>query len=351
VYLYIGYAANNPFELKMSRRVSPPSNVPSPAEALAEASARLLRSAEGTMGGALPLHSQDAAPAEISEFVQVYRQWIILERSELGTQQQQADQWQMLVHCMVNAATIDDAIAQLLHFAPVVWKQRAPGGLRHDGDTAALLFNEPRRAGAEGLVAVIWMQSLILGTLEFLANAQFPGVSGCVRHDNILPEGVARLLFGAPIAYGQEVAALLIPRQHLRRPVVARATDLQRFFRQLLPLTLGAARAMPEMQAMVAGLIRDYKHGPDYRDVSRAHVAAMLGVSEATMRRRLAREGVTYRQIKDAVYDKLAREWLDKGDVPVGTIATRLGFSDAFAFRRFFVRRNKLTPTAYRHSG
>ncbi len=320
--------------------------VPDP---LAEASARLLRSAQGTMRTSVPRQSKDAPPAELSQFVQLYREWIVLERSELGTQQEQADQWQMLVHCMVNAATVRDAIDQFLHFAPVVWGERAPVGLRDEGNVAALIFNEPHRPGAAGLVAAIWMQSLILGTLEFLANARMTGASGRVIHDNILPDGVARLLFDAPLAFAQSDVALLIPRAFLRRPVVMRATDLPRFFRQLLPLTLGAVRAIPDMRTMVTGLIRDYKRGPDYRDISRAHVAAMLGLSEATMRRRLEREGVTFREIKDAVYNDLAREWLDEGGVAVGTIAARLGFSDAFAFRRFFVRRNAVPPTAYRN--
>ena len=344
------YATNNILNHAMSKQ---PISLPpagSSSDSLVEASQRLLRSAQGTMRVRQPRQMQQTPPAELSEFVQIYREWIILERSELGTQQQQADQWQMLVHCMINAATVHDAIEQLLHFAPVVWGARAPTGLRDEGNDVALIFNEPHRNGAEGLVAAIWMQSLIFGTLEFLANARLSGVSGRVRHDNFLPDGVARLLFHAPIVYGQDDVALLIPRLHMRRPVAVRATDLPRFFRQLLPLTLGAATAMPDMRAMVAGLIRDHKQGPDYREVSRAHMAAMLGLSEATMRRRLDREGATYRQIKDSIYNQLAREWLAQGDVPVGTIATRLGFSDAFAFRRFFIRWNGISPTAYGRS-
>lgn len=318
------------------------------ADPLAEVSARLLRSAEGTLRAVTPVHPYEAPPAEISEFVQIYREWITLERGELGTQQQQADQWQMLVHCMVNAPTIGEAIVQFLHFAPVVWGERAPGGWRDEDENFALVFNEPHHLGAEGLVAAIWMQSLLLSTLEFLANARLSGASGRVIHTNLLPEGVARLLFDAPISYGQDEVALLIPRRHLRRSVAVRAADLPQFFRQILPLTLGATRAVPDMQTMVAGLIRDHKQGPPYREINRGHVAAMLGLSEATMRRRLTAEGVTYQVIRDRIFCELAREWLERGDVAVGTIADRLGFSDAFAFRRFFVRQIGTSPSAYR---
>ncbi|MEY4161124.1 MAG: hypothetical protein RLZZ136_1745 [Pseudomonadota bacterium] len=317
-------------------------------DALAEVSVRLLRSAQGTLretrGG-----PSDETPHTLSDFVQVYREWITLERGELGSQQRQADQWQMLVHCMINAPTIHAAIGHLLHFTPVVWGNRAPIALRDDDDVYTLVFNEPFRPGAEGLVAELWMLSLILSTLEFLGGVQFFGASGRVIHDSCLPDGVARLLFGAPVAYGQNDVALLMPRHHLRRPVTARPADLPLFFQQLLPLTLGAARAIPETRAMVAGLIRDHKQGPIYREINRGAVAAMLGLSEATMRRRLKAEGTTFRQIRDKVYNDLAIEWLASADITIGTIASRLSFSDAFAFRRFFSRLNGRSPTYLRN--
>lgn len=280
--------------------------------------------------------------------MQVYREWITLERSELGTQQQQVAQWQMLVHCMVSAPTIGEALRLFLRFTPVVWGDRAPTVLREEGKFAALVFHDPYRPGAEGLIAALWMQSLLLCTVEFLAQARLREASGRVIHADCLPEGVARLLFDAPIAYGGDEAALLLPLHGLRRPVAARAGDLPEFFRQLLPLTLGAARPRPGMRAMVEGLIRDHKQGPDYREVSRARVAATLGVSEATMRRRLESEGTTFRAIRDAVYGELASGWLERGEGTVGEIAGRLGFSDAFAFRRFFIRTNGCAPSAVR---
>lgn len=315
---------------------------PADAQALVQASEKLLLTAQGTVG------LTESAPFELSEFVRTYREWITLERGELGTQQEQVDQWQMLVHCMINAATIGEAIDQFLRFAPVVWGQRSPGGLRDEGDLCALLFKEPHRDGPEGLVAAIWMLSLIQSTLEFLGSSRLSGVSGRVIHLACLPKGVARLLFDAPIAYGTGEVALVIPRRHLRRPVSARPTDLPRFFRELLPLTLGAARTAPDVQAMVSGLIRDQKQGPEFRETDRGLVAAMLGMSEATMRRRLGLEGTTFRQVRDATFSELAKEWLQNGGATVATVASRLGFSDTFAFRRFFVRANGVAPSHYR---
>ena len=315
---------------------------------LAEASDRLLHSAQDTLRDGAPRQPRETPPHTLSEFLAIYREWITLERGELGTQQEQAAQWQMLVHCMANTATIAEAIAQLLHFAPVVWKDRAPGGLREESDGCALLFCDQHRPGPSGLIASIWLLSLTLRTLEFLSNTRFSGTSGRVVHDACLPDGVDRLLFDAPITYGRDEVALIIPHPYLRRPVVARPADLQLFFRQILPLTLGAAQTAPAMGTMVSGLIRDQVQGQSDHVIRRDRLAAMLGLSEATMRRRLASEGMTFRDVRDQTFDALAMDWLESGDVSISTIAERLGFSDAFAFRRFFRRRHADPPSAFR---
>ena len=316
-----------------------------------QASLHLLDRAEDTLRDVAPGRLAGGGPVALSEFVQVYREWIVLERGELGSQQEQGDHWQMLVHCMVSATTVEEAVRLFLRFAPVVWGDRAPTVLREEGEVAALVFHEPFRPGAPGLIAAMWMLSLLLCTLEFLAQAKFRGASGRVIHEACLPDGVARLLFDAPIAYESGELALVIRRADLRRPVAVRGSDLPGFFRELLPVTLGTARRVPQMGAMVAGLIRDQKQAPPWREINRARVAAMLGVSEATMRRRLEVEGTTFREIRDAAYNDLAIGWIERGEAPIGEIATRLGFSDAFAFRRFFKRANGRPPSAFGRRG
>lgn len=306
---------------------------------LERASERLIDSARATVG------TRELGP--LSHFVRVYREWIALERGELGTQQEQVEQWQMLVHCMVSAATIEEAVGLLVRFSRVVWGERALAGTRSAKGYTALVFNEPHREGAAGLTAVLWMQSLILSTLEFLAGARFVHASGRVRHSSCLPDGVAGLLFHSPIVYGQEEVALRIPLSDMRRPVTAQGKDLAGFFRELLPMTLGAVKPALRMRELVAGLIRQHKQAPDFRETSRSDLAAALGVSDATLRRRLKAEGVTFREIRDEVFDDLARGWLGEG-VPVGEVAARLGFSDAFAFRRFFHRLHHCAPSVWR---
>jgi len=324
----------------------PPAQLDDAQEPLSQASNRLLEIARDTARSAALTESD--MPSQLSEFVQTYREWIMIERGALGTQQEQVLHWQMLVHCMISAATVVEAVDLLIRFSPVVWGDRAPREFRHEGDFAILVLREPFRPGSTGLIGAIWMLSLLLCALEFLADTRFSGAFGRVMHEPCLPDGVQHLLFDAPLEYHANELALVIPSRHLRRPVVARGANLPDFFARLMPLTLGARRGRADMRAMVSGLIRDDCQGTSETLADRANVAARLGLSETTMRRRLQAESTTFRAVKEAVHDALAKEWLVAGYLSIEQIAAKLGYSDSFAFRRSFQRTNGCSPAAYR---
>lgn len=324
-----------------------------PNESMSHTGEQLLRMAEDLSRQSLSGQPYDEAAAPLSEFVQLYREWISTNRGRPGTQQQQAEQWQLVLHSMITAANIGEAILRLIRFGKVVWGERGPSELREEGDVAVLVFTEPFRPGSEGLIAEIWPLALTLCELEFLANVRIHGASGRVTHQRSLAESITSLLFSAPLAFGTNEVALLLPRHYLRRPVTARPDDLPQFFRQMLPLTLGARRDPPSMQTLTAGLIRDGlicddKRGPNFPDSSFDNVAMRLGMSAATLRRRLRDEGVSYRQVRDSVYSALAQDWLRQREIPIQKIAERLNFSDSFAFRRFFRRMIGESPSAFR---
>ena len=71
-------------------------------------------------------------------------------------------------------------------------------------------------------------------------------------------------------------------------------------------------------------------------------------MSESTLQRHLAKEGVRYQQMLDQVRYRLAREYLQGTTLPVAEIASLTGFSDAANFRRSFRRWSGTTPSAFR---
>lgn len=313
------------------------------------AATRLLEMAEDASLVGLPLTPNPLdIPPRMTEFLQTYREWIALERGALGTREEQVEQWQMLVYCMISASKVEEASQLFVRFARLLWKDRAPKGLFGEGDAAALVFNEPLRSGAEGLVAELWMLSLMMSTLEFLAGIQARGAAGRVRYEALVPANIARMLFDAPVAYGEAEAALVLPRSFLERPIVAQAADLPGFFRELLPLTLGAGRGKRHFASLVASLIRDALERHEFPSCERSAIAAKLGISESSLGRRLEAEGTGFRALRDQIRNDRARHWLAFGDTRIDEIADRLGFSDGYAFRRSFRRLNGLAPADYR---
>ncbi|MEM9740212.1 MAG: helix-turn-helix domain-containing protein [Pseudomonadota bacterium] len=75
-------------------------------------------------------------------------------------------------------------------------------------------------------------------------------------------------------------------------------------------------------------------------------VANALGVSLATLRRRLAVENTTFRDLRSTRLKARAIRLLDRGDAPA-KVATALGFSDLRSFSRAFKSWTGTTPTAF----
>ena len=80
--------------------------------------------------------------------------------------------------------------------------------------------------------------------------------------------------------------------------------------------------------------------------VEQKAVAAQMGVSVATLRRRLQSEGVSFRSLRREVLNETAKRLLaDSRSIP--DVSERLGFAEFRSFNRAFKDWNGLTPKAY----
>lgn len=91
-------------------------------------------------------------------------------------------------------------------------------------------------------------------------------------------------------------------------------------------------------------------------DADRAHgarsVARQLGMSEATLHRRLRAEGSTLSDIVSRRQFELAKEYLLTSSLEITQVAYHVGFSEAASFTRAFKRwTGGVTPTAFRKGG
>jgi AraC-like DNA-binding protein len=313
----------------------------------------LASATEGLLAAAARLEAP--SPAEPPEapslrgFSRIYSDWITFKRGLSGDPSDRLEKNCMLLHCMLSAPTLGDALQLALRFNRFVRDERGLVAIREAGPLVALQFDEPFRPEVHGLVSDLWPLALMLVEMEWLVGAALDGVVGRVRNPPSLSAETAALLFDRPIVYDAPDLELLVPRRHLSRAVVARPGGIIAFLKDLPFTTLkGAGGRRPDMRTLVSGLVRNDTLQQSGAATNLSEIAARLGQSPATLRRRLSAEGTGFREIRETVLDELAKAWLVDESLPVETIAERLGYSDAFAFRRSFRRRNGYSPTTFR---
>ena len=112
----------------------------------------------------------------------------------------------------------------------------------------------------------------------------------------------------------------------------------------------GIARALDRMALPAPGeedlidrLERELRDGgPDQREIARR-----VGMSSASLRRRLAERGTSFRELRARTLRDSALARLGRGD-PVARVAEELGFSDGRAFARAFRGWTGRSPRQYR---
>lgn len=77
-------------------------------------------------------------------------------------------------------------------------------------------------------------------------------------------------------------------------------------------------------------------------------IAETLAMSKRSLQRLLAEQGLSYSQMLAEVRQRLAVDWLENTDKPVGDIAYDLGYTDCSNFSRAFRRQVGITPQAWR---
>ncbi|GAB2844255.1 AraC family transcriptional regulator [Lentzea nigeriaca] len=149
------------------------------------------------------------------------------------------------------------------------------------------------------------------------------------------------LIFGCPLTFDAPATAISFDRKFLRMPVVQDEAGLRRFLRYS-PAELLSRR---DYGADTAGHVRRLL-GSGVSGLEA--VAARLGVSAPTLRRRLAAEGTSFREVREQLLRDQAVASLVRGGESVEELALRLGFSEASAFHRAFRRWTGSSPGSYR---
>ncbi len=79
-----------------------------------------------------------------------------------------------------------------------------------------------------------------------------------------------------------------------------------------------------------------------------AAIARSLGMGRSTLRRRLARNGTSFRTIVQQIHDEAAKYLIRESDLVLAEVATALGYAELSVFTRAFRRWSGVTPSAWR---
>ncbi|WP_206956492.1 AraC family transcriptional regulator [Trinickia acidisoli] len=189
---------------------------------------------------------------------------------------------------------------------------------------------------------------LVYGLVSWLVGRRIP-----VRAARFsCPEPAAgheyRSMFCDDLRFGERESYVELAPGFLALPVVQTPKSLKTFLRNAPASFIVKYRNPDSLGARVRRALRT-RAIADW-PASDA-LAAELAIAEATMRRKLKREGETYQSIKDALRRDMAIAALQSGERTIADIAVAVGFAEPSAFHRAFRKWTGARPTDYRPPG
>ena len=149
---------------------------------------------------------------------------------------------------------------------------------------------------------------------------------------------------GCPVTFGAQHTRARFPREHLQRPLNyadegAAAMCAEQCEHILLHLNLG--------HGLVAEVHRQLASVPG-RVPRMDELAKHFHIDARTLRRRLLKEGTTYREVVTEFRLALGKRYLTETRLPANEIATLIGYADSANLYRSFHRAFDMTPRQFR---
>jgi AraC-like DNA-binding protein len=136
-----------------------------------------------------------------------------------------------------------------------------------------------------------------------------------------------------------------IDRSICRLPMRRRDPILRKFLENQADVILASP---PAGTGIASEVRRALASGVAAGATSMSTIARRFAMSERTLHRRLAADGVSYQDLLEDVRKAAAGRYLDESTLAIGEIAYLLGYSEPAAFHRAFKRWYATTPEHFR---
>lgn len=186
---------------------------------------------------------------------------------------------------------------------------------------------------------------MIYGLLCWLVGRRIPVLAAHLRCPEPRAAAEYRLMFCDDMRFGQSASYVDLAPDFARLPVVQTGASLKVFLRAAPANFIVKYRNVDSLAAQVRRKLRQM---PPAEWPGSEQLATALNMAEATLRRRLKQEGVTYQAIRDALRRDIAIARLADTTETIAEIAHALGFAEPSAFHRAFRKWTGVRPAAYR---
>jgi AraC-like DNA-binding protein len=210
-------------------------------------------------------------------------------------------------------------------------------GWRQEGELAIWEFREVYREIMSEDLRNFLLRQYMMQTFTHMQDVAGTGIRPIRALFDLPDSGTAAddgRVLGCPCLFGQSAHEL-----HYPASILDRAPELaNRFTRTMLEETCDRLIGQAKMTSGIAGEVYQLLVLAPNRFSSMPAVAVQMGMTERTLRRRLADESSSYTDIVDDVRKKLTLEYLHTTRLSADDIALKVGFSDTANLRRAIKR-------------
>jgi AraC-like DNA-binding protein len=252
----------------------------------------------------------------------------------------------LLAHLAAHAPTVRDAVAMASQFVGLAM-DGVLLAVREEGQAFIVRYAFPRGAAlSDRLLAEFMMGGIVRLARSFTDPTVVPRLA-CFEHERPTYHREYTRIFGDHQRFGQSATSIAFDREIVDRPQMHQHPELYELLRT------EAQRRLDRIETGVRPMtrLRQYLLAmPPSRIPEISTAARELGMSERSLRRRLAADGTSYRDVVQSALEASAGRMLRDPARTIKDTAVALGFADAAAFHHAFKRWTGMTPGEYRRT-
>ena len=260
-------------------------------------------------------------------------------------------EFDLFCQCLITCRTLRDVIARATAFQTMLIPRMGRLELVEQGDVAEFRMTTLRtKRNVSAYVSDLTGLSTHHRLFGWLIGADIRILSVGFHYPPLVSRECASRLMLHPVIHRAPENSLRFPARYLDLPVVRTPAELERLLERF-PFDL---EEILSKEALLSEKVRVVLHSALARGeplpIGTA-IARQFHLSPATLKRRLAEEGFTLGDLKNACRVDLARALLGDGGLAIGDVAQRVGFSDSTTFSRAFRQWTGHSPGAWRSHG